>query len=332
MLQDSSKSKFLIYQTKSGKTKIDVRFEDETVWLTQAQLADLFQTTSQNITQHIKNIYKEKEVAEKATCKDFLQVQSEGKRQVQRNTKYYNLDMIIPIGYRIKSHIATRFRQWSTGLIKQHLVQGYTINENRLKLAEYKYQEMQKTISLLNTTIAESNMGDEGKGLVQVITEYTRALNILDNYDHEKLTIPKEASIKKYDFILTYDKAKEIMKAMKQKFNDSDLVGKEKDESFKSSISTIYQTFGGKDVYPSVEEKAAHLLYFVIKNHSFIDGNKRIAAALFIYFLEQNKILFKDNGDKHIDNNSLVALTLMTASSKREEKDLIIKVIVNLLL
>ena len=213
--------------------------------------------------------------------------------------------------------------------IKKHLIDGYTINEKRLKLAEHKYLELQKSIRLLGNVISLENISNETKGLIQVITEYSRALDILDDYDNNKLSVPKGTKESKY--ILTYEEARKIVESMRVKFKNSPLFGQEKDKSFASSLRTIYQTFDGKELYPTIEEKAANLLYFVVKNHSFVDGNKRIAAALFICFLQKNGILFRRDGTNRIDNNSLVALTLMIATSKPSEKDVMIKVILNLL-
>jgi prophage maintenance system killer protein len=243
--------------------------------------------------------------------------------------KFYNLDVIISVGYRVNSKRGTQFRIWAANILRKHLVDGYTINEKRLKSAQYKYQELQKSFKLLDNIIQLETVSYETKGIIQVITEYSRALDILDDYDHKRLSVPK--GTKRTRFRLTYSEAKKIIEAMREKFKDSALVGQEKDKSFKSSLGAIYQTFGGKDVYPTVEEKAAHLLYFVTKNHSFVDGNKRIAATLFVCFLQKNKILLRKDGSKRIDDNALVALTLMIASSKANEKAIMIKIILNLL-
>jgi prophage maintenance system killer protein len=244
-------------------------------------------------------------------------------------TRFYNLDAIISVGYRVNSAQATKFRIWATNVLRKHLVNGYTLNEKRLKVKEEKIRELQQAVYLLGNVLSLDSVSDEAKGIIGIISEYTRALNILDNYDHQRLASP--AGTKRCKFILTYEKAKKIIEQMRQKFNDSPLVGREKDQSFKSSLAAIYQTFAGKDLYPAVEEKAANLLYFVTKNHSFVDGNKRIAAALFVLFLQNNGILLRNDGSKRIDDNALVALTLMVASSKPSEKDIMIKVILNLL-
>jgi len=283
--------KIIIYQEPDGKTAIEVNLAEDTVWLTQAQMAELFETTPQNITIHLKNVFSEDELYEEATCKDFLQVRKEGKRTVKRKQKHYNLDVIISIGYRVKSQRATRFRIWATNVLKKHLVDGYTINEKRLRASEHKYQQLKQSLKLLSNVVHIEGVSDEAKGLIEVITQYSHALDVLDDYDHERLSVPK--GIKRSKFKLTYEKARKIIDALRKKFKGSALVGREKDKGFQGSLGAIYQTFDGRDVYPTVEEKAAHLLYFVTKNHSFVDGNKRIAAALFICFLDRNGILYR---------------------------------------
>ena len=320
----------VIYKQKDNTPTIDVRLENETVWLTQRLMADLFQTTPQNITLHLNNIFNEGELSEKATCKDFLQVQIEGDREVKRKRKFYNLDTIISIGYRIKSKTATQFRIWATNVLKNHLVKGYTINEKRLKAQAQKYQELQNSVKLLENVLALDEITQQqARGIIEVVTNYAYALDILDQYDFKKLSLHK--TTKKEHYKLDYKESIRIIQNLKKQFGGSDIFGVPKDESFKSSVSAIYQSAGGKDAYPSIEEKAAHLLYFVTKNHSFVDGNKRIAATLFVYFLNQNKILYRKDGSKRLPDTTLVALTVLIAQSKPEEKDTIIKVIVNLI-
>ena len=315
------KGQVVLYQNK-----LEVRLEQETVWLTQKQMAELFDTERSVITKHIHNTLKIKELEDNSVCANFAHTAEDGKIY---QTQFYNLDMIISVGYRVNSKRGTQFRIWATNVLKKHLVDGYTINEKRLKSAASKYQELQKSLKLLENVTRLTGVSDETKGLIQIISEYSRALDILDDYDNERLTAPKGTTKAKFD--LTYEETKKIIEAMRNKFKDSALFGQEKDEGFKSSIATIYQTFGGKDLYPTVEEKAAHLLYFVTKNHSFVDGNKRIAAALFICFLQKNDLLLYKDGNKRVDNNALVALTLMIAASKPAEKDMLIKVILNVL-
>lgn len=305
------------------RNKLEVRLQEDTVWLTQAQIADLFKTERSVITKHLSNIFKTRELDEKSNV-HFLHIAHSDKP-----VKFYNLDTVISVGYRVNSVRATEFRIWATRILKKHLVDGYTLNEKMLKLAQAKYRALQKAVSLMGNIAVVEGISEEARGIAQVIAEYARALDILDDFDHERLRVPEGAKETAYE--LTYEEARKIIETMKRKFKDSDLVGREKDGSFKSSLRTIYQTFGGKDLYRSVQEKAAHLLYFVVKNHSFVDGNKRIAAALFICFLERNKILHRPDGTKTIDDNALVALTLMIAASKPAEKDTMIRVILNLL-
>lgn len=292
---EASKGQVILY-----KKGVEVRLEKETVWLTQPQIAKLFGTQRPAITKHLSNIFKTNELQEKSVCSVLEHTAADGKSY---KTRFYNLDAIISAGYRVNSTRATQFRIWATSVLRKHLVDGYTINEKRLKAAEHKYLELQKSLNLLKNVIQLENVSDDAKGLIQVITEYSRALDILDDYDHQKLSVPKGTKQTKFEF--TYEEARQIIETMKRKFNDSAFVGQEKDKSFQSSISAIYQTFGGEDLYPTVEEKAAHLLYFVTKNHSFIDGNKRIAAALFICFLQRNGILLRKDGSQRIDNNAL---------------------------
>jgi len=298
------------------KNRFEVHLERGTVWLNQAQIAQLFDTKRPAITKHLLNIFKTKELREGSVCSILEHTAGDGKRY---KTNFYSLDAVISVGYRVNSARATQFRIWATNVLRKHLVDGYTINERRLKVAEHKYHELKKSIDLLGNVMQIEGVSDEAKGLIKVITEYSRALDILDDYDHARLAVPR--GVRRAKFILTYEYAREIIVAMKQKFSDSMLVGQEKDKSFQGSISAIYQTFSGNDLYSTVEEKAAYLLYFVTKNHSFVDGNKRIAAALFVCFLQKNGILLRKNGGYRIDNNALVALTLMIAASRPQEKE-----------
>lgn len=320
--------KIVIYQTDDGQTQIDVRLENDTVWLTQAQMAELFQKTPQNITMHIRNAYNEGELDKSSTCKEYLQVQNEGKRRVTRKVKYYALDVIISVGYRVKSKRGTAFRIWARQILKDFLVKGYAINN---RIHSEQIGELRQLVGMLGRTIQNQPLlsNDETNALFEVVTDYTYALDTLDNYDYERLAINK--TTKEEPFHATYENAMEAINGLREKFGGSTLFGNEKDESFKSSIGQIYQTFGGEELYPSVEEKAAMLLYLVTKNHSFSDGNKRIAATLFLWFLNNNKILYSPDGTKRIADNTLVALTLMIAESRTEEKDVMVKVVVNLI-
>ncbi|MEK6646500.1 MAG: virulence protein RhuM/Fic/DOC family protein [Candidatus Firestonebacteria bacterium] len=308
------------------KNKLEVKLEKETVWLTQKQMSELFNKGVSTINEHIKNIFIEGELTENSVIRNFRITASDGKIY---DTNFYNLDVIISVGYRVKSKQGTQFRIWATNVLRKHLVNGYTINEKRLKVAEHKYQELQNSLKLLGNVISFESVSDETKGLITVISQYSRALDILDDYDNNHLPIPK--GTKRLKYALAYEDARTIISEIRKKLKSSPFFGQEKDKSFQSSLETIYQTFGGKDVYPTVEEKSANLLYFIVKNHSFVDGNKRIAAILFISFLQKNNILLRKDGSRRIDENALVALTLMVASSKSSEKEIMIKVILNLL-
>ena len=321
-------NKIIIYQSEDGQTQIDVRLENDTVWLTQAQMAELFQKTPQNITMHIRNAYNEGELDKESTCKEFLQVQTEGKRQVARIQKFYDLDVIISVGYRVKSKRGTAFRIWARRVLKDYLVKGYAVNDN---IRREQIGELRQLVGILGRTIQSQPLmpSEENQALFDVVTDYAYALDTLDNYDYERLTIEKTTPEER--FHATYENAISEIHALREKFGGSSLFGNEKDDSFKSSIGQIYQTFGGQELYPSVEEKAAMLLYLVTKNHSFSDGNKRIAATLFLWFLNNNGILYREDGTKRLADNTLVALTLMIAESKTEEKDVMVKVVVNLI-
>ena len=321
-------NKIVIYQTEDGQTQIDVRLENDTVWLTQAQMATLFDKTPQNITMHIRNAYNEGELDKSTTCKEYLQVQTEGHRTVKRIQKFYDLDVIISVGYRVKSKRGTEFRIWARKILKNYLVKGYAINE---RMRKEQIGELRQLVGVLGRTIQSQPLlsNDETNALFDVVTDYTYALDTLDDYDYQRITV-KDAT-QEERFHATYENAMETIHTLRNKFGGSSLFGNEKDDSFKSSIGQIYQTFAGKELYPSVEEKAAMLLYLVTKNHSFSDGNKRIAATLFLWFLNNNGILYRADGSKRLSDNTLVALTLMIAESRTEEKDVMVKVVVNLI-
>ena len=327
MNKDELDNKIVIYQTEDGKTQLDVKLENETVWLTQAQMTELFQTTKQNISLHINNIFKEGELDSKATVKEYLTVQHEGKRTVRRKVKYYDLDVIISVGYRVKSIRGTRFRQWATSVLRDYLIKGYAINQ---RIREENYRQMVQLVRSMARTVKLQNLSKEVRhALLDVVVDYTFALDRLDDYDYQRLSIPESSTEEK--FHATYEGAMKVLAELRDKFGGSGLFANEKDDSFKSSIGQIYQTFGGQDLYPTVEEKAAMLLYLVTKNHSFSDGNKRIAATLFLWFMNENGILYDDMHNKRIDDATLVALTLLIAESRPEEKDTMIKVVVNLI-
>jgi len=322
--------KIIIYQTPDGSTSVDVTLDQDTVWLTQAQIVALFESSKANISEHIKHIYKSGELDKEATVRNFRTVRQEGKRQIIRELEHYSLDLILSVGYRVNSKRGTQFRIWANKVLKEYLVKGYALNEKRLHEKTEQYEALKHTVKLLGNVLDTKKLTtDEASGLLKVITDYTYALDILDKYDHRRLTI--EATHKQPSFVATYEEAKKAIEGLREKFGGSSLFGNEKDDSFKSSIAAIYQSFDKTDLYPSVEEKAAHLLYFVVKNHSFSDGNKRIAAFLFVWFMEKNGLLYRDDGSKRIADNALVALTLMIAESKPDEKDIMTQVVVNLI-
>ena len=319
-------NKIIIYQTEDGQTQIDVRLENDTVWLTQKQIAELFGTKRPAITKHLKNIYDSEELDENSTCSILEHMGNEGKQVY--TTKYYNLDAILSVGYRVNSKNATRFRQWANKVLKNFLVKGYAVNE---RIRKEQIGELRQLVGIIGRAIQNKEIepNEENQALFDIVVDYTYALDTLDNYDYERLSISKTTQEDK--FHATYENAMQAINALREKFGGSTLFGNEKDDSFKSSIGQIYQTFGGEELYPSVEEKAAMLLYLVTKNHSFSDGNKRIAATLFLWFLNNNRILYREDGSKRIADNTLVALTLMIAESRTEEKDVMVKVVVNLI-
>ena len=285
--------------------------------------SSLFNKEDSNIRRHVLNAFKEGELERDNNNVHFLHVNG-----VKKPVPYYSLDVIISVGYRVHSKRGTAFRIWARKIIKDYLVKGYAVNE---RIRKEQIGELRQLVGMLGRTIQNQNLlsNDETNALFEVVTDYTYALDTLDNYDYERLTIDK--TTKEEPFHATYENAMEAINGLREKFGGSTLFGNEKDDSFKSSIGQIYQTFGGEELYPSVEEKAAMLLYLVTKNHSFSDGNKRIAATLFLWFLNNNGILYREDGSKRLADNTLVALTLMIAESKTEEKDVMVKVVVNLI-
>ncbi len=315
-------NKIIIYQTEDGQTQIDVRMENETVWLSTGQMAILFDREESNIRRHIINVFKEGEL-KKENNVHFLHVNG-----VKKPVPFYNLDVIISVGYRVKSLRGVQFRQWANQILKQYLIKGYAVNQ---RIHSEQIAELRQLVQMVGRTIQNQQIvpNDENQALFDIVVDYTYALDTLDDYDYQRLRLAETTQEDK--FHATYENAMEAIKALRDKFGGSSLFGNEKDDSFKSSIGQIYQTFGGEELYPSVEEKAAMLLYLVTKNHSFSDGNKRIAATLFLWFLNNNGILYRPDGTKRLADNTLVALTLMIAESKTEEKDVMVKVVVNLI-
>lgn len=318
--------KIVIYRTADGQTAVDVRMDGDTVWLSQAQMAELFQKDRTVIGRHISNIYKEHELDRETTCANFAHMGKDADQTYQ--TVLYNLDVIISVGYRVKSQRGTQFRIWANKVLKEYLVKGYAVNK---ALTEQRYTELKQLVAVLGRTVKaqEALTSDDALNLVEVISDYAYALDTLDKYDYQQLAV--EQTTNEAKFRATYEGAMQAIEDLKAKFGGSQWFAHEKDDSFKSSIGQIYQTFGGQDLYPSVEEKAAMLLYLVTKNHSFSDGNKRIAATLFLWFMAGNGILYNPDGTKRIADNTLVALTLMIAESRTEEKDVMVKVVVNLI-
>lgn len=323
-----SHSDIVLYQSEDGTTQLEVKLQGDTVWLTQAQMSELFQMDRTVIVRHIHNIYKDEELQEKETCVKNAQVRKEGKKIVTRQIPFYNLDMIISVGYRVNAKRGVAFRKWATSVLRQYVVKGYAINNH---LHKQQLNDLRQIVQVLSRTSQNQTFisNEESQALFDVVTDYTYALDMLDNYDYQRLTLPENKT--KETFHITYDLAIEQIRLLKEKFNDSSLFGIEKDDSFKSSIGQIYQTFDGQELYPSVEEKAAMLLYLITKNHSFSDGNKRIAATIFLWFMNANNILYNTYGSKRISDSTLVALTLMIAESRPEEKDVMMKVVVNLI-
>ena len=315
-----------IYRSERGDIELQVRLENDTVWLSQSQMARLFGRDRTVITRHINNCYKEGELDRNITCAKFAHVGSEADQVYE--TTLYNLDVIISVGYRVKSLNGTRFRQWANRILKQYLVKGYAVNT---RLQAERYEELKGLVRVMARTI-ESRAGepsDEAEGVVRTVKDYVYALDTLDGYDNQQLSISDTTTEER--FRATYENAMEVIRQLHSKFGGNGLFANEKDDSFRSSIGQIYQTFDGRELYPSVEEKAAMLLYLVVKNHSFTDGNKRIAATLFLWFMEKNGLLHRPDGSKRIADATLVALTLMIAESRPQEKDMMVSVTVNLI-
>ena len=313
------KNEIILFENQD--VKLEVNIKDETVWLSQQQMAELFDSSRTNIIEHINNIYSDGELDKISTCQDFRQVRKEGKRDVVRSIPFYNLDMIISVGYRVNSKRGVIFRKWANKVLKDYLLKGYAVNQKRLEYLE-------KTIKLIDIAgrMDTELKTAEAKEIIKVINNYSNALNLLDDYDHKRIIKPSGTKDNKK---ITYEDCMNVIG--KLKFNsDSNLFALERDEGLKEVIGTIYQSFDGKDLYPTIEEKAANFLYLITKNHTFIDGNKRIAATLFIYFLEFYNILYNENG-QIIDNNTLVAITLLIAQSNPKEKDILIDLVMNFL-
>lgn len=304
-----------IYLSKDGSLVLDVQLDKDTVWLTQSQIAKLFGVNSQAITRHLKHIYEDEELDFASTCSKMEQVRQEGKRTVKRNVLMYSLDAVLSVGYRVNSGQATHFRRWATSVLKQYILNGVVENKQRLAQLGKTVQVMARITDSLET-----------RQILDIVQSYMPALDLLDDYDHQRIRQPKGS---KATYVLSYEECRAVIDGMKFS-SDSDLFGAEKDDSFKGTVGNIYQGFAGQEIYPSLEEKAANLLYLTVKNHSFLDGNKRIAATMFLYFLDKNDALFKSD-EKVIDDSTLVAITVMIAESKPEEKAAMIALVMNFL-
>lgn len=314
------------YTTEEGAVAIEVNLRDETVWLSQKQMAMLFDRDYKTISKHIRNIFKEGELEENSVVAKFATTAADGKTY---QVDYYNLDVIISVGYRVKSRRGTNFRIWATRILRNHLLENARRNAAGKPYQE-KYRELVRTLDIAAATASTKDLSaTESRGILKVLQDYAYALETLDKYDHQQLTI--EAKAEREVQKLEYEEAIRLIEEWRELQGAGRLFGHEKDDSFRSSLANIYQTFDGKELYPSIEEKAAHLLYFIVKNHSFTDGNKRIAAGLFVYFMDINGALFRIDGSKRIGDNALVAITIMIAESRPEEKDIMIKLVVNLI-
>ena len=318
----------VIYKTSNNQIDVEIDYKNDTLWLNVEKISDLFEKDRSTVQRHIKNIYKEGELEQGVTCAFFAQVQKEGSRNVTRQIPYYNLDVILAVGYRVSSKVATDFRKWATGVLKQYLVSGYAINEKRLAEKQEQIEVLKNSLNLLTRSItSQAKNIDDAQNLAKVLEIFAKGLGLLDDYDNK--TLATKGLTKREAIKISKDEYLELISRMKPEFG-SDVFANPKDESFDSSINQIYQTFGGEDCYPTLEEKAAMLLYMLVKNHSFTDGNKRIGAACFLHFLEKNNMLYQ-NGAPILDNATLFALTLLIASSKPEEKDTMKQVILSVL-
>jgi len=308
-----SRGEIVLYQAPDGSVELDVRLDQESIWLSQKQMALLFQKDTDTIGFHLGNIYKEAELDEVATTEESSVVQQEGKRRVRRRMRFYNLDAIISVGYRVNSKRGTQFRIWATSILRDHIQKGFSVNRTRLR-------DLNLGVRLIAATATRRDLsGDEARALLQVVGEYSQALDLLDDYDHQRISKPHVGGSVLH--ALGYEEALRIVDQLRSRFGESSLFGVEKDKGLESALGAVVQTFDGQDVYPSLEEKSANLLYFMVKNHAFVGGNKRIAAALFLWFLDRNGVLVDENGVPLISNAALVAMTLMIAESRPEEKD-----------
>jgi prophage maintenance system killer protein len=310
----------VLYRAPDGTVSLDVRIEKETLWLSQKQMAELFATERSVVTKHLGNIFQSGELERAAVCANFAHTAPDGKTY---GVDFFNLDAVISVGYRVNSKRGTQFRIWAPRVLRDHILKGYSVNERRLK-------ELRQSLRLVGQVLDRYDVSsDQAKALLRVVTDYERALDILDDYDHQRT---RPVRLTRGEAVgIEYAEAIAVIEQMRVKFGGSALFGREKDDSLRSSLSAVMQTFDGRDVYPSLEEKAAHLLYFLVKNHSFVDGNKRIAAALFLWFMEKNHLLYRADGSKRVADNALVAITLMVAESKADQKTILTTIIAHLI-
>ncbi|HEG42838.1 MAG TPA: Fic/DOC family protein [Phycisphaerales bacterium] len=326
-LSKEKQGEILLYKPKGRQTEIQVNLKEQTVWLNLNQIAKLFGRDKSVVSRHLRNIFKTKELKKSRVVAKNATTAADGKVY---QVEYYNLDAILSVGYRVNSKSGTQFRIWATNILREHLVKGYTLNEKRLRQEVEHYKELRRTIAVIGDVLKRRPSGaDQASGLLKVIADFAYALDILDAYDYQRLEV--SGLSRKKGKQISYKEARWIIETLREQYNTTELFGREKDDTLKSSLGNIFQTFGGNQLYPSMEEKAAHLLYFLVKNHHFTDGNKRIAAFLFLWFLEKNNALYHKDGSKRIADNALVAMTLMIAESNPKYKDTIVKVIVNLI-
>ena len=310
----------MLYRSPAGDVSVEARLEGESLWLTQKQMSELFATERSVITKHLRNIFTTGELEESSVCAFFAHTATDGKTY---KTAFYNLDATISVGYRVNSKRGTQFRIWATKVLREHLLRGYTANERRL-------QELNQAVRLIAGVARRRELtGDEAAALLRVVGDYSYALDLLDDYDHQRVGLRGVSARKTRP--VSPEEARRLVNQMRGKFGGSALLGKERGHGLEGALGAIFQTFGGKDVYPSLEEKAANLLYFLVKDHPFVDGNKRIAAALFLWFLQKNRALYSAQGAKRIADNALVAMTLLIAESRPQEKDILARVVVNLI-
>jgi prophage maintenance system killer protein len=320
--KSGGRGEVVIYQ-EQGRTALEVRLEQESLWLSLNQIASLFERDKSVVSRHLRNTFASGELARAATVAFFATAQEEGGRTVERQIEFFNLDAIISVGYRVNSKRGTQFRIWATSVLRDHLLQGYTVNERRL-------QELRQSLRLVSEVLQHHEVStDEAKALLRVVTDFSLALTLLDDYDHRRVVPPE---LRRQEACgISHEEALSVVEQLRGRFGGSELFGREKDGSLRSSLAAVMQTFGGRDVYPGIEEKASNLLYFLVKNHPFVDGNKRIAAALFLWFLEKNGLLYRADQTKRLADNTLVAITLMTAESVPADKDLIVNLIIALI-